>query len=67
MAEVTKQAAKLWPGLGVEGQADCMSYQVTRDYHWFGYVRDCSRAQLVNAAKMWQTYGGRYQAAAYRW
>jgi len=65
--DVSRQAAKLWPGLGVEGQADCMSYQVTRDYHWFGYVRGCSTAQLVNAAKLWQTYGGKYQAASYRW
>jgi hypothetical protein len=65
--EVTRQATKLWPGLGVEGQADCMAYQITRDPNWFGYVRGCSKAQLVNAAKMWQTYGRKYQAATYRW
>ena len=65
--EVRKQAATLWPSLGVEGQADCMSYQVTRDDHWFGYVDGCSSAQLINAAKLWQTYGGKYQAAPYRW
>lgn len=65
--EVQRQAGKLWPGLGVEGQADCMSFQITRDYRYFGYVRDCSKAQLVNAARMWQTYGGKYQAASYRW
>ena len=64
--EVQRQADKLWPGLGIEGQADCMSYQITRDPNWFGYVDGCSKAQLVNAAKMWQRYGGKYQAAAYR-
>ncbi|MGY2127737.1 hypothetical protein [Blastococcus sp. SYSU DS0617] len=63
---VQKQAARLWPGLGIEGQADCMAYQVTRDFHWFGYVRGCSKAQLVNAAKMWKTYGGKYQGATHR-
>jgi hypothetical protein len=66
-AEVDRQAAKLWPGLGREGQADCMSYSVTRDVNWLGYVRSCSSTQLVNAAKMWKTYGGKYQAATYRW
>jgi hypothetical protein len=65
--EVQRQAGKLWPGLGVEGQADCMSFQITRDYRYFGYVDDCSKAQLVNAAKLWQAYGGKYQAASYRW
>jgi hypothetical protein len=67
LGEVGRQATKLWPGLGLEGQADCMSYQITRDDHWFGYVRGCSYAQLLNAAKQWQTYGGKYQAAPYRW
>jgi hypothetical protein len=67
LGEVTRQAKRLWPDLALEGEADGMSYQVTRDYHWFGYVGGCSTGQLRNAAKMWQTYGGRYQAAAYRW
>ena len=65
--EVAKRAAELWPRFGVEGQADCMSYQITRDPNWFGYVRGCSKEQLRNAATMWRTYGGKYQAAAYRW
>lgn len=65
--DVVRQAEKLWPGTGIEGQADCMSYQVTRDPMWMGYVPSCSKAQLVNAARMWQTYGGKYQAATYRW
>jgi hypothetical protein len=65
--EMNRQALKLWPGLGVEGQADCMSYQITKDYHWFGYVDGCSKGKLLNAAKMWKTYGGKYHAAVYRW
>ncbi len=64
---VTRQADKLWPGLGVEGQADCMAFQITRDPRYFGYVRGCTKAQLVNAAKMWKAYGGKHQAAAVRW
>ena len=60
-------AAKLWPGLREEGQADCMAYEVTEDPRWFGYVRGCSRKQLGNAARMWKTYGKKYQAAVYRW
>lgn len=65
--ELTRQAEKLWPGLGVEGQADCMAFQITRDARYFGYVRGCSKAQLVNAAKLWKAYGRKYQAAAYAW
>jgi hypothetical protein len=60
-------AAKLWPGLREEGQADCMAYQVTKDPRWFSYVRGCSTKQLSNAARMWKTYGKKYQAAVYRW
>jgi hypothetical protein len=61
------RAAKLWPGLREEGQADCMAYRITKDPRWFGYVRRCSKTQLANAARMWKTYGRKYQAAVYRW
>jgi hypothetical protein len=60
-------AAKRWPGLRVEGQADCMAYQITKDPRWFGYVDHCTAGQLVDAARMWKTYGKKFQAAVYRW
>ena len=58
---------RLFPGTGVEGQADCMSFHLTRDKRYFGYVRGCSKAQLADASRMWRAYGKKYQAADYRW
>ncbi|MGY2127446.1 hypothetical protein [Blastococcus sp. SYSU DS0617] len=60
-------AERLYPGTGVEGQADCMSYYLTKDKRYFGYVRGCNRAQLADARRMWRAYGKKYQAADYRW
>ena len=60
-------ADRLYPGTGYEGQADCMSYHLTRDDRYFGYVRGCTKAQLADASRMWRTYGKKYQAADYRW
>jgi hypothetical protein len=60
-------ANRLYPGTGDEGQADCMSFHLTRDKRYFGYVRGCTKAQLADASRMWRTYGKKYQAAEYRW
>lgn len=65
-AEVSA-ANRRYPGTGVEGQADCMSFHLTRDNRYFGYVRGCNKAQLADAKRMWRTYGKKYQAADYRW
>jgi hypothetical protein len=62
-----QRAATLYPGTADEGQADCMSYQLTKDARYFGYVRGCSKAQLADAKRMWKAYGKKYQAATYRW
>jgi hypothetical protein len=62
-----RHAAKLYPGTGVEGQADCMSFYLTKNPRYFGYVRGCSRSQLTDAKRMWHAYGSKYQAAVYRW
>lgn len=65
----TEQASadRLWPGTGFEGQADCMSFHLTKDKRYFGYVRGCSKAQSVDAKRMWRAYGEKYQAAEFRW
>lgn len=60
-------ANRLYPGTGMEGQADCMAYHLTRDKRAFGYVRGCNRAQLVDAGRMWRTYGKKYQSPDHRW
>jgi hypothetical protein len=62
-----QRAAKLYPGTADEGQADCMSYQRTRDARYFGYVSGCTKAQLTDAKRMWKAYGKKYQAASYHW
>jgi hypothetical protein len=59
-------ANRLYPGTGMEGQADCMAYRLTRDKRAFGYVRGCNRAQLADAGRMWRAYGKKYQAPDYR-
>ena len=65
----TEEAAaeRLFPGTGFEGQADCMSFHLTKDDRYFGYVRGCTKAQLSDASRMWRAYGKKYQAADYRW
>jgi hypothetical protein len=60
-------ARKLWPRVGVEGEADCMAYYLTRKAYWLGYVRSCTSTQLADAKRMWRTYGGKYQANPYIW
>ena len=60
-------AVRLYPGTGVEGQADCMAFHLARDKRYFGYVRGCTKAQLTDASRMWRAYGKKYQAADYRW
>jgi len=62
-----QRAWQLYPAVGTEGQADCMAYLHVRAARPLYYVTGCSAAQLRDAERMWQTYGGKYQAATYRW
>jgi hypothetical protein len=58
---------KLYPTTAHEGQADCMAYYLVRDKRQLAYLKSCTAAQLVDAKRMWATYGRKYQAANYRW
>lgn len=60
-------ADRLYPRVGIEGQADCMAYYFVRWKPALAYLSGCSRAQLRDAARMWRAYGKRYQAPVYTW
>jgi hypothetical protein len=61
------RAWRNWPYNGFEGQADCMAYLYVRDRWALYYVPNCTQAQLNEAARMWNTYGYRFQATPYTW
>jgi hypothetical protein len=60
-------ANRLYPGTGMEGQADCMAYSYVRSARDLYYVRGCSAAQLSDAYRMWHAYGWKYQSPVYTW
>jgi hypothetical protein len=60
-------AQRLYPGTGVEGQADCMAYYYVRSARDLAYLRSCSAAQLTDASRMWRAYGSKYQSPNYTW
>ncbi len=62
-----RNAWQRYPEVGDEGQADCMAYAIVRSSRHLFYVRGCSASRLRDAERMWQRYGGKYQAATYRW
>jgi hypothetical protein len=65
--DLVPKADKLFPGTGLEGQADCMAWVITRSTSSMYYMRGCSTLQQANARKMWQDWGYKYQAASYTW
>jgi hypothetical protein len=63
-----QRASNLWRTVpGPEGQADCMSYVITKSKASMDYVNDCTTTQVANATRMWQDYGLEYQSNPYEW
>jgi hypothetical protein len=65
--DLVPKADKLFPGTGLEGQADCMAWVITHSTSSMYYVSRCSTLQQANARKVWLDWGYKYQGASYTW